>query len=165
MQPHAASFEAIKSLEMREVGKDARAVHEATGCTRPEREYVLLSAAVKPRRRRGRGLAARRRDGHVLDADGADVPLLRRDAQDEARAPDPRVPGQLDALLGQIAWTVECTKALHAMADGQKTAMRAAKKKQVSVLSKLTDMVRGNLPSLERKKASTSSRSRCTRAT
>ncbi len=32
--------------------------------------------------------------------------------------------GQLTLTAGQIAWTVECTKALHAMADGQKTAVR-----------------------------------------
>ena len=60
--------------------------------------------------------------------------------------------GQLTLTSGQIAWTVECTKALHAIADGQKSAMRAAKKKQVSLLTKLCDMVRGNLGKLDRKK-------------
>ena len=40
----------------------------------------------------------------------------------------------------------------HAIADGQKSAMRAAKKKQVSLLTKLCDMVRGNLGKLDRKK-------------
>ena len=32
--------------------------------------------------------------------------------------------GQLTLTSGQIAWTVECTKALYAMADGHKMAMR-----------------------------------------
>jgi len=38
------------------------------------------------------------------------------------------------------------------MAEGHKTAMRQARKKQTSLLNKLCDMVRGNLGSLDRKK-------------
>ena len=60
--------------------------------------------------------------------------------------------GQLTLTSGQIAWTVECTKALYAMSDGHKMAMRQAKKKQSSALTKLCDMVRGNLGKLDRKK-------------
>lgn len=40
--------------------------------------------------------------------------------------------GQTTLTSGQIAWTVECTKALYATSEGHKSAMRQAKKKQVS---------------------------------
>ena len=60
--------------------------------------------------------------------------------------------GQLSLCAGQIAWTAECTKALHATAEGGKGAMRQTKKRQVSTLNKLCDMVRGNLGKLDRKK-------------
>ena len=61
-------------------------------------------------------------------------------------------PGQMSLTSGQLAWTVECTKALHAISDGQKSAMRQAKKKQVNLLNKLCDMVRSPLDKLSRSK-------------
>ena len=53
--------------------------------------------------------------------------------------------GQMTLTSGQLLWTVECTKALHALSEGHKSAMRQAKKKQVNTLTKLCDMVRGEI--------------------
>lgn len=61
--------------------------------------------------------------------------------------------GQLSICTGQIVWTTECTKALMTMSEGGgKAPMKSVKKKQVSALNKLCDMVRGNLGKLDRKK-------------
>eukprot|EP00975_Prorocentrum_lima_P042104 8850956-Prorocentrum_lima.AAC.1 len=51
--------------------------------------------------------------------------------------------GQLLITTGAIQWTADCHKALTAMSNGTKNAMRQVKRKQVSYLNKLTDMVRG----------------------
>jgi len=60
--------------------------------------------------------------------------------------------GQLIITTGSIMWTTDCTRALVAIANGSKGALKAQKKKQVSYLSKLTAMVRGPLTPVERNK-------------
>ena len=60
--------------------------------------------------------------------------------------------GQLLITTGAIAWTTDCSKALVAISNGNKTAMKALKKKQVGYLNRLTDMVRGQLTLIERSK-------------
>ena len=62
------------------------------------------------------------------------------------------VQGQLLITTGSIQWTNDCSKALGNMSNGQKNAMRQLKKKQVSFLTRLTDMIRGQLPRLVRVK-------------
>ena len=49
-------------------------------------------------------------------------------------------------------WTLDCSKALMAIAAGSKSALRQQKKKQVSYLNKLTTMIRSPLSSVERNK-------------
>lgn len=62
-------------------------------------------------------------------------------------------PGQLLITVGAIAWTSECTRALENMMKGNnKSALKQAKKKQVSYLNRLADMVRGQLTKIERSK-------------
>jgi len=60
--------------------------------------------------------------------------------------------GQLLITTGAIVWTNDCQKALNSIGGGNKTALKHLKKKQVSYLSKLTDMVRSNLTKVERSK-------------
>ena len=60
--------------------------------------------------------------------------------------------GQLLITTGAIMWTNECSKALHAISTGDKTALKAQKKKQVSYLNKLTEIIRGSLSSVDRNK-------------
>ena len=62
-------------------------------------------------------------------------------------------PGQLLITVGAISWTADCTRALETiMKGGNKSALRQAKKKQISYLNRLSDMVRGQLSKLERRK-------------
>ena len=152
MQPHVRKcFEAIKSLEMKEVGKEGKRVHEVSAMHSPEKETVPLTTTV---------VAAGAVEAWLLAVETAMCStlssLLFRCYSEMRKTKRERWvrewAGQLTLTSGQIAWTVECTKALHAIADGQKSAMRAAKKKQVSLLTKLCDMVRGNLGKLDRKK-------------
>jgi dynein heavy chain len=60
--------------------------------------------------------------------------------------------GQLLITTGAIGWTTDCTKALGEIEKGNKNGLRQLKKKQVSYLNRLADMVRGNLSKLDRKK-------------
>ena len=63
------------------------------------------------------------------------------------------VQGQLLITTGAIQWTNDCTKALNSISTGgQKNALRVLKKKQVGYLGRLTEMIRGQLPKLVRKK-------------
>ncbi len=49
-------------------------------------------------------------------------------------------------------WTSECTKALVAISNGTKNAMKKQKKKQVVYLNKLTEIIRGALSKVDRNK-------------
>jgi dynein heavy chain len=60
--------------------------------------------------------------------------------------------GQLLITTGSIMWTNECTKALNAISTGSKGALKQQKKKQVSYLKKLTEVIRGPLTKVERNK-------------
>ena len=60
--------------------------------------------------------------------------------------------GQLLITTSSIMWTQECVKSLVAISQGSKGALKQQKKKQVSYLNKLTEMVRSQLTKLERNK-------------
>lgn len=60
--------------------------------------------------------------------------------------------GQLLITTSSIMWTQDCTKSLIAISQGSKGALKQQKKKQVSYLNKLTEMVRSQLSKLERNK-------------
>ena len=150
VQPHVRKcFEAVKSLEMKEaVG---RKHHEAIGLNSPEKEYIPLANNV---------ICQGAVEAWLLAVEVAMISTLTQllfrcygDMKKTKREKWIRDwAGQMTLTSGQVAWTVECTKALHAMSEGQKNAMRQAKKKQVSTLTKLCDMVRGNMGKLDRKK-------------
>ncbi|CAM9519888.1 unnamed protein product [Discosporangium mesarthrocarpum] len=60
--------------------------------------------------------------------------------------------GQLLISTGAIQWTTDCSKALNSLSSGNKSALKALKKKQVGYLNKMSDMVRGQLTKIERNK-------------
>ena len=61
-------------------------------------------------------------------------------------------PGQLLITQGKVVFTKDCTKALHSVAKGNKKALKHVKKKQIGYIGKLSEMVRGQLSKIERKK-------------
>jgi dynein heavy chain len=61
-------------------------------------------------------------------------------------------PAQLLITSGQIAWTTDCTVALHKMEKGQKNAMRVLKRTQTKYIAKLSDMIRKPSSRVERSK-------------
>jgi dynein heavy chain, axonemal len=61
-------------------------------------------------------------------------------------------PGMLLIIGGKIMWTSACTKALASVVKGNKSAIKRLKKKQVKYLAELSDFVRGDLNSVERRK-------------
>ncbi|KAJ3404107.1 Dynein heavy chain 2, axonemal, partial [Chytridiales sp. JEL 0842] len=61
-------------------------------------------------------------------------------------------PGQLLITSGLIQWTQDCTKALQEVEKGEKHALKDLKKKQISGLKKLADLVKSPLSKVERKK-------------
>jgi dynein heavy chain len=60
--------------------------------------------------------------------------------------------GSLLITCGAIQWTVDCTKGLTEVMEGDKSAMKKVKKKQVGFINRLTDMVRGQLGKVDRNK-------------
>jgi len=61
--------------------------------------------------------------------------------------------GSLLITTGAIAWTTDCNKALVAISNGNKSALKALKKKQIGYLNRLTDLVRDSkLGKLDRNK-------------
>ena len=63
--------------------------------------------------------------------------------------------GQLVLTVSQLAWTSECVKALSSTKDkekGTKTGLKVIKKKQISLLNKLTEAVRAVKNKVQRKK-------------
>lgn len=152
VQPHMRKcFEAIKTLEMKEVGKDGKKVLEAVGINSTDKEYVPLSSPT---------LCGGPVETWLLGIEANMVSTLTsllfkcygemKKTKREKWIKD--WAGMLSLAAGQVAWTIECTKALHSMSEGHKSAMRQARKKQTSLLNKLCDMVRGNLGKLDRNK-------------
>jgi len=152
VQPHIRKcFEAIKTLEMKEVGRDGKKVLEAVAINSVDREYVPLTSPTVCG-----GPVESWLLGIETNMVSTMTTLLFKCYNDMKKTKREKWikdwAGMLSLAAGQVAWTVECTKALHSMAEGQKTAMRQARKKQTTLLNKLCDMVRGNLGKLDRNK-------------
>lgn len=60
--------------------------------------------------------------------------------------------GQLLITAGSTHWTSDCTKALNSIAAGQKNALRQSKKRQLGHVAKLTEMIRGSISTIVRRK-------------
>lgn len=61
-------------------------------------------------------------------------------------------PGMLLITSSLISWTTDCTKALLEVENGDKLALKTLKKKQMSGLKKLAELVKTPLTKIERKK-------------
>lgn len=61
-------------------------------------------------------------------------------------------PGQLLITTGMIAWVTACVKALQGIAAGDRKAMKQQRKKQVTYLGKLAEIVRMPLDEITRSK-------------
>ncbi|XP_048588102.1 dynein axonemal heavy chain 2 isoform X2 [Nematostella vectensis] len=62
-------------------------------------------------------------------------------------------PGQLTITSSQMQWTSDCNKALSSSKErGDKKALKSLKKKQVSMLNKFSEMIRGSLTKMQRLK-------------
>ena len=152
VQPHVRKcFEAIKSLDMKEIGK--KNVLEAVGFKSPESEYVKLEDGNRVTCHGPVELWLLAVETGMCVTLSKDLHRCYIDMKKTKRERWISVwAGQLTLASGQLSWTTECTKALIATAEGGKGAMKQAKKKQVSTLNKLCDMVRGALGKLDRKK-------------
>jgi dynein heavy chain len=60
--------------------------------------------------------------------------------------------GQLLISAGLISWTADCTKSLQEVEEGDKSSLKALKKKQLSNLKKLSELVQNPLGKIDRKK-------------
>jgi len=151
-QPHIKKcFEAIKTLEMLPPGRDGRKAHEATHMNSPDGEVVKFDAPV---------VCAGPVEGWLKAIESTmrlTLTNLLFQAYSEMRKTKKERwikehAGQLALTSGQIEWTAGCTRALHDTEKGNKQALRQMKKKQVSLLGKFSDMVRGALGKVDRKK-------------
>ncbi|GLD91835.1 hypothetical protein PINS_up000368 [Pythium insidiosum] len=143
-------FEAIKTLVLIAPGTRGNMTFEALGMNSPCGEQVLFATNV---------IVAGAVEGWLLKVESAMVNTLEKifaqclvgyKGKKEKWIKD--FPGQLLITCGQTAWTNECIKALNEVAKGEKKALKQLKKKWISYLNKLADMVRGQLSSIERKK-------------
>ena len=154
VQPHVRKcFEAIKALDMKEVGAIGRKTIEAVGFRSPEAEYVKIEESFKV-------ACSGPVEGWLLQVETAMCATLAKDLHrcwiDVKKTKREKWistwAGQLTLCVGQMVWTTECTKALHLIGEGGKGPMKQVKKKQVKALNHLCDMVRGALGKLDRKK-------------
>ncbi|EKX36467.1 hypothetical protein GUITHDRAFT_97557 [Guillardia theta CCMP2712] len=152
VQPHLKKcFEAIKSLKLEPPGKDGRRNYEAIAMNSPDGESVLFTSHITI-------------DGPVevwlLEIENVMRQTLRKvlnqtlssmkGTKREKWVND--FPGQLLITAGQMQWTSECEKGLLDSEKGNKVGVRTAKKKQVVLLNKYAEMVRGQLNKLNRNK-------------
>ncbi|RQM24639.1 hypothetical protein B5M09_005107 [Aphanomyces astaci] len=143
-------FEAIKSLYLLYPGTRNNLTFEAAGMNAPDGEQVLFNTNV---------VIAGAVEGWLVRVEAAMIASLEKlyagclvAYRGKKEKWIKEFPGQLLITCGQTAWTNECIKALNEVAKGDKKAMKTLKKKWVSYLNKLADMVRGQLTSTERKK-------------
>ncbi|KAE9255217.1 Dynein-1-beta heavy chain, flagellar inner arm I1 complex [Phytophthora fragariae] len=143
-------FEAIKTLNLIPPGARGNTTFEALGMNSPCGEQVMFASNV---------VVAGAVEGWLLRIEAAMVNTLEKifaqcivgyKGKKEKWIKD--FPGQLLITCGQTAWTNECIKALNEVAKGEKKALKQLKKKWVSYLNKLADMVRGQLSATDRKK-------------
>ncbi|RLN72009.1 hypothetical protein BBJ28_00019305, partial [Nothophytophthora sp. Chile5] len=143
-------FEAIKTLTLIPPGARGNTTFEALGMNSPCGEQVTFASNV---------VVAGAVEGWLLRIEAAMVNTLEKiyaqclvgyKGKKEKWIKD--FPGQLLITCGQTAWTNECIKALNEVFKGEKKALKQLKKKWISYLNKLADMVRGQLSATDRKK-------------
>eukprot|EP00752_Nemacystus_decipiens_P009956 g8879.t1 len=143
-------FEGIKDIHLIPPGKHMNKTWEASGLTSPDGETVELANNLVIDGAVEMWLAAL--EGAMQTALQK---LLASSLQAYKGKKDKWVKeyqGQLLISTGAVQWTTDCSKALNAISGGNKTALKALKKKQVGYLNKMSDMVRGQLTKIERNK-------------
>ncbi|KAL4220766.1 Dynein heavy chain 2 [Mactra antiquata] len=153
VQPHLKKcFDNIKSLKMAKQGMNMK--WEAAGMSSTEGEYVEFIKVVTL-------------DGPV-EAWLCDVeknmrftlkkrlPECRNALKKSLTKRDKWIkewPGQLCITASQIQWTQDVTRALATTKErGDKRALKTMKKKQISMLNKFSEAIRGNLTKIQRLK-------------
>ncbi|CEG44893.1 flagellar inner arm dynein 1 heavy chain beta [Plasmopara halstedii] len=143
-------FEAIKTLSLIPPGTRGNQSFEASGMISPCGEQVMFASNV---------VIAGAVETWLLRVEAAMVTTLEKifaqcftgyKGKKEKWIKD--FPGQLLITCGQTVWTNECIKALNEVASGERKALKQLKKKWISYLNKLADMVRGQLSATERRK-------------
>ncbi|KAL7754402.1 hypothetical protein RI367_000383 [Sorochytrium milnesiophthora] len=152
VQPHLRKcFDGITRLEYTQGGTESRRRFEAVGMHSSDGEYVPFHAPV---------LLEGPVEGWLTDVESAMRQCLKRlligcvGAVRKAKRDKwiKEWAGQLLILTGQITWTLDCVKCLVEIEKGEKHALKDQKKKQISLLKKLADMVRTPLNKVDRKK-------------
>ncbi|CAB1114177.1 unnamed protein product [Ectocarpus sp. CCAP 1310/34] len=143
-------FEGIKDIHLIPPGRHTNKTWEASGLTSPDGETVELASNLIIDGPVEMWLAALESAMQT-----ALQKLLASSLQAYKGKKDKWVKeyqGQLLISTGAVQWTTDCSKALNAISGGNKTALKALKKKQVGYLNKMSDMVRGQLTKIERNK-------------
>jgi len=152
VQPHLKKcFEAIKTLRMEPPGRDGRRTFEAHAMNSADSEVVAFQSPV---------IAEGQVELWLIEVEAAMRLTLKRMLFQTLQAMRGSKrekwikdwPGQLLITAGQVSWTNDCEKALSDVEKGNKNALRLLKKKQISLLTKYSDMVRGQLAKLDRLK-------------
>ncbi|KNE55696.1 hypothetical protein AMAG_17805 [Allomyces macrogynus ATCC 38327] len=133
------------------IGSDVRKHNEAIGMHAPDGEYVPFNMSVSlegPVEGWLQDVEAAMRQTLATVSIGC-LTAMTKSKRDKWLN---NWPGQLLILSGQIAWTADYTKALTDVERGDKHALKDLKKKQISMLKKLADLVRTNLSKVSRKK-------------
>eukprot|EP00002_Diphylleia_rotans_P022931 TRINITY_DN4501_c0_g1_i3.p1 TRINITY_DN4501_c0_g1~~TRINITY_DN4501_c0_g1_i3.p1 ORF type:complete len:4513 (-),score=1142.54 TRINITY_DN4501_c0_g1_i3:360-11993(-) len=152
VQPHLKKcFDAIKCLELQAPGKEGRKSYEALGMHSPESEYIPFQTNVIADGPVEMWLtqieiAMRNTLRRLLLACFTSLKKSKREKWIKEWA------GQLLITAGQVQWTMDTFKAVADMEKGEKNALKQLKKKQVSLLNKMSDMVRGQLTKIQRLK-------------
>ncbi|KAJ3217500.1 Dynein heavy chain 2, axonemal [Dinochytrium kinnereticum] len=152
VQPHLKKcFDNINKLELVIAGTDNRRHNEATGMHSGDGESVPFYAPV---------VVEGPVEAWLLEIESTMRITLRKlligcilalkKAKKDKWIKD--WPGQLLITAGLISWTLDCTKALQDVEKGDKHALKTLRKKQISGLKKLADLVRNPLSKVERKK-------------
>ncbi|EDQ90997.1 uncharacterized protein MONBRDRAFT_20211 [Monosiga brevicollis MX1] len=150
VQPHLLKcFDNVKSLELHNaVG---RSQVQALGMTSADAEYVPFKTAVAldgPVEVWLTSVETEMR--HTLKQLLQECMVAHRKQKRDKWLKE--WPGQLVLTVSQMAWTSECFKAISDKKHGAKAGLKAIKKKQVSLLNKLTEAVRAVKNKTQRKK-------------
>eukprot|EP00842_Homolaphlyctis_polyrhiza_P005476 jgi/Hompol1/592/HPOL_005362-RA len=152
VQPHLKKcFDNLHKLELAMAGTDGRRHNEAIGMHSGDGEYVPFSGPV---------IVEGPVELWLLEIESMMRVTLRKllagclgnmkKAKRDKWLKD--WPGMLLIVAGLIAWTLDCTKGLQEMEKGEKGSLKNLKKRQVSGLKKLADLVRTPLGKVDRKK-------------
>ncbi|KAJ3242061.1 Dynein heavy chain 2, axonemal [Chytriomyces hyalinus] len=152
VQPHLKKcFDNLYKLELNAVGTDSRRHFEAIGMHSGDGEFVPYFTPV---------VIEGPVEGWLTEVESTMRSTLRKlllgclMAQKKSKK-DKWIkdwPGQLLITCGLVSWTQDCTKSLQDVEKGEKHALKTLKKKQISGLKKLADLIRSPLSKVERKK-------------